>query len=126
MKKNAPYEYQSMNLEKKYTYPYRSFNFQQLFFYDIFLRNAYFSSYRSSKYSYVYMTVRSDATTLSKHLRATEGQLQTGHAKERPSASEEVVARPRNILSRPRNIFARPRKIRIRLNGTRTCSNYLA
>ena len=31
-----------------------------------------------------------------------------GHAKERPSASEEVVARPRNILARPRNIFARP------------------
>ena len=33
----------------------------------------------------------------------------TGHAKERPSASEEVVARPRNILPRPRNIFACPR-----------------
>ena len=31
--------------------PYRSFNFQQLFFYDIFLCNAYFTSYRSSKYS---------------------------------------------------------------------------
>ena len=30
------------------TSPYRSFNFQQLFFYDIFLRNAYFTSYRSS------------------------------------------------------------------------------
>ena len=41
----------STNLEKIYTYPYRSFNFQQLFFYDIFLRNAYFTSYRSSKYS---------------------------------------------------------------------------
>ena len=27
----------------------------------------------------------------------------------RPSASEEVVARPRNIIARPRNIFARPR-----------------
>ena len=27
--------------------------------------------------------------------------LWTGHAKERPSASEEVVARPRNILARP-------------------------
>ena len=26
---------------------------------------------------YVYTTVRSDATSLSKHLRATEGQLQT-------------------------------------------------
>ena len=37
-----------------------------------------------------------------------EKQL-TGHAKERPSASEEVVVRPRNILARPRNIFARPR-----------------
>ena len=36
------------NLEKIYTSPYRSFNFQQLFFYDIFLRNAYFTSYRSS------------------------------------------------------------------------------
>ena len=33
----------------------------------------------------------------------------SGHAKERPSESEEVVARPRNILARPRNIFARPR-----------------
>ena len=33
--------------------PYRSFNFQQLFFYDIFLRNAYFTSYRSSKYTTV-------------------------------------------------------------------------
>ena len=29
------------------------FNFQQLFFYDIFLRNAYFMSYRSSKYTTV-------------------------------------------------------------------------
>ena len=27
--------------------------------------------------------------------------FRTGHAKERPSASEEVVARPRNILARP-------------------------
>ena len=36
------------NLEKIYISPYRSFNFQQLFFYDIFLRNAYFTSYRSS------------------------------------------------------------------------------
>ena len=35
--------------------------------------------------------------------------LLCGHAKERPSASEEVVARPRNILARPRSIFARPR-----------------
>ena len=26
----------TMNLEKIYTSPYRSFNFQQLFFYDIF------------------------------------------------------------------------------------------
>ena len=34
----------STNLEKIYTSPYRSFNFQQLFFYDIFLRNAYFTS----------------------------------------------------------------------------------
>ena len=30
------------------TSPYRSFNFQHLFFYDIFLRNAYFTSYRST------------------------------------------------------------------------------
>ena len=29
-----------------------------------------------------------------------------GHAKERPSASEEVVARPRNILARPRTFLA--------------------
>ena len=36
----------STNLEKIYTSPYRSFNFQQLFFYDIFLRNAYFTSLR--------------------------------------------------------------------------------
>ena len=41
----------STNLEKIYTPPYRSFDFQQLFFYDIFLRNAYFTSYRSSKYT---------------------------------------------------------------------------
>ena len=39
-------EMPTMNLEKIYTSPYRSFNFQQLFFYDIFLRNAYFTSYR--------------------------------------------------------------------------------
>ena len=32
----------STNLEKIYTSPYRSFNFQQLFFYDIFLRNELF------------------------------------------------------------------------------------
>ena len=32
---------------------YRSFDFQQLFFYDIFLRNTYFTSYRSSKYTTV-------------------------------------------------------------------------
>ena len=35
-----------MNLEKIYTSPYRSFNFQQLFFYDIFLRNEYFTVLR--------------------------------------------------------------------------------
>ena len=35
--------------------------------------------------------------------------VETGHAKERPSASEEVCARPWNILARPRSIFARPR-----------------
>ena len=40
---------------------------------------------------------------------STWATLTCGHAKERPSASEEVVARPRNILARPRNIFARPR-----------------
>ena len=45
------WEMPSTNLEKRYTSPYRSFNFQQLFFYDIFLRNAYFTSYRSSKYT---------------------------------------------------------------------------
>ena len=52
----------TMNLEKIYklaTSPYRSFNFQQHFFYDNFLRNAYFTSYRSSKY----MSIR-------QHLRA--------------------------------------------------------
>ena len=36
----------STNLEKIYISPYslivKSFNFQQFFFYDIFLRNAYF------------------------------------------------------------------------------------
>ena len=31
------------NLEKIYTSPYRSFNFQQVFLYDIFLHNAYCS-----------------------------------------------------------------------------------
>ena len=36
----------STNLEKIYISHYRSFNFQQLFFYDISLRNAYFTSYR--------------------------------------------------------------------------------
>ena len=38
-----------------YISPYRprAFNFQQLFFYDIFLQNAYFTSYRSSKYTTV-------------------------------------------------------------------------
>ena len=41
----------STNLEKKYTSPYRSFNFQYLFFYDIFWRNAYITSYRSSNYT---------------------------------------------------------------------------
>ena len=41
------------NLEKIYTSPCRSLNFQQLFFYGIFLRNAYFTSYRSSKYTTV-------------------------------------------------------------------------
>ena len=40
-------------MEKIYTSPYRYFNFQQLFFYDIFLRNAYFKSYRLSKYTTV-------------------------------------------------------------------------
>ena len=43
-------------------------------------------------------------------LQASISELPTcGHAKERPSASEQVVARPWNILARPRNIFARPR-----------------
>ena len=36
-----------------------------------------------------------------------------GHAKERPSASEEVVARPRNILARPRTFLARPSPIQV-------------
>ena len=51
----------------------RSFYFLQLFFYDIILCNSYFTSYLSLKYkSILYTTVRSDATALSKHLRATE------------------------------------------------------
>ena len=43
-------------------------------------------------------------------LTVHEGHM-GGHAKERPSASEEVVARPRNILARPtvRGIFLRVR-----------------
>ena len=36
-----------------------------------------------------------------------------GHAKERPSASEEVVARPRNIFARPRTFLARPSPIQV-------------
>ena len=32
----------SMNLEKIYTSPYRSFNFEQLFFYDIFFVQCVF------------------------------------------------------------------------------------
>ena len=32
----------STNLEKIYTSPYRSFNFQQLFFYDIFFAQRVF------------------------------------------------------------------------------------
>ena len=46
-----------MNLEKIYTSPNRSFNFQQLFFYDIFLPNAYFMSYRSSKYKSIQQSI---------------------------------------------------------------------
>ena len=48
---------------------------------------------------------------LSLAKRDKQKRSNTGHAKERPgpSASEEVVARPRNILVRLRNIFARPR-----------------
>ena len=65
----------TMNQEKMYTSPYRSFNFQQLFFYDIFEQSVVYEL--SVVKVYVYMTVRSDATTLSKHSRATEGQLQT-------------------------------------------------
>ena len=43
----------------RYTYPYRSFNFQQLFFYDTFLSYAYFTSYRSSNYMSIRQSVMS-------------------------------------------------------------------
>ena len=38
--------------------------------------------------------------SISEYLTVDE-MLAAGHAKERPSASKEVVARPRNILARP-------------------------
>ena len=41
----------------------RSFNFQQLFFYDIFLHNAYFTSYQSSKYKSIVVTQPLSAST---------------------------------------------------------------
>ena len=34
----------STNLEKIYTSPYRSFNFQQLFFYNIFFQRIFYES----------------------------------------------------------------------------------
>ena len=47
-----------MNLEKIYTSPYRSFNFQQLFFYDIFFFFAQRVFYEISVVKvYVYTTV---------------------------------------------------------------------
>ena len=62
----------TMNLEKLYTSPYRSFNFQQLFFYDIFLRNAYFTTYELSVVKvYVYTTV----VVMQRLSASTRGQL---------------------------------------------------
>ena len=46
----------TMNLEKIYTSPYRSFNFQQLFFYDIFFAQRVFYELSVVKV-YVYTTV---------------------------------------------------------------------
>ena len=48
-----------MNLENIYTSPYRFFNFQQLFFYDIVLRNAKVAYFRviGRQSIYVYMIV---------------------------------------------------------------------
>ena len=43
-------EMPTMNLEKIYSSPYRSSNFQQLLFYDIFCATRTFTSYWSSKY----------------------------------------------------------------------------
>ena len=46
----------TMNLEKIYNSPYRSFNFQQLFFYDIFFAQRVFYELLVVKV-YVYTTV---------------------------------------------------------------------
>ena len=60
-----------MNLENIYrpTSPYRSFNFQQLFFYDIFLANVYCTSDESSVVKvYVYTSHNtSNTTVLDRH-----------------------------------------------------------
>ena len=66
-------EIPTMNLEKIYTSLYRSFNFQKLLWHFLAQRIFYELSFVKV---YVYTTVCSDATALSKLLRATEGQLQ--------------------------------------------------
>ena len=66
----------STNLEKIYNSPYRSFNFQQLFFYDIFCATRILRII--GRQSIVYKTITTvciDATALSDHLRATDGHL---------------------------------------------------
>ena len=61
------------NLEKIYISPYRSFNFKQLFFYDIFYEqrlNTYFTSYWSSNYKSIRQSVVTQPLSAS-----TWGQL---------------------------------------------------
>ena len=50
---------------------------------------------------------------LFKQERDSYSSVMLKSVRARPSASEEVVARPRNILARPRNIFARPSPIQV-------------
>ena len=68
----------TMNLEKIYrlaTSLYRSFNFQQHFFYDNFLRK-HILRVIGCQSIHLYETTALEGNALSKHLRATEGQMQ--------------------------------------------------
>ena len=61
-----------LQIWKRYiaTSSYRSFNFQHFFFYDIFLRNAYFTSYWSSNYKSIWQSILTHPLSAS-----TWGQL---------------------------------------------------